>query len=147
VFIEPRHCTAASPSKESKVLYVAGWIFFCVAAGMFAHIRRNRYGAEWFLVALVFSPLVAFVLLAILKEGPPRLRPIDTLSPEALQALRRRRDIQAIVSPLVGVALIIAFFAVTIFGVHHVIEQKKKDAAFDQQIQTELAHRNVAVGQ
>jgi hypothetical protein len=24
VFIEPRHCTAASPSKESKVLYVAG---------------------------------------------------------------------------------------------------------------------------
>jgi hypothetical protein len=79
------------------VLYVAGWIFFCVAAGMFAHIRRNRYGAEWFLVALVFSPLVAFVLLAILKEGPPRLRPIDTLSPEALQALRRRRDIQAIV--------------------------------------------------
>ena len=136
------------------MLYVAGWIFFCVAAGMFAHIRRNRYGAEWFLVAiivasvaLVFSPLVAFVLLAILKEGPPRLRPIDTLSPEALQALRRRRDIQAIVSPLVGVALIIAFFAVTIFGVHHVIEQKKKDAAFDQQIQTELAHRNVAVGQ
>ena len=75
------------------------------------------------------------------------MRPIDTLSPEALQALRRRRDIQAIVSPLVGVALIIAFFAVTIFGVHHVIEQKKKDAAFDQQIQTELAHRNAAVGQ
>ena len=128
------------------MLYVAGWIFFCVAAGMLAHIRRNRYGAEWFLVALVFSPLVAFVLLAILKEGPPRLRPLTRCGQKhckhfggggtfrrSLAACGRRSDHRVLRRDDLGV--------------HHVIEQKKKDAAFDQQIQTELAHRNVAVGQ
>jgi hypothetical protein len=44
-----------------------GWIFFCVAAAMFAHIHRNRNGPGWFFIAFFFSPLVAFVLLAILK--------------------------------------------------------------------------------
>jgi hypothetical protein len=42
------------------------WIFFCVAAALFASQRRNRSGVGWFFVAFFFSPLVAFVLLAIL---------------------------------------------------------------------------------
>jgi hypothetical protein len=43
------------------------WLFLCIAAGMFANIRRNRDGTGWFLIALIASPLVAFLLLAILK--------------------------------------------------------------------------------
>jgi hypothetical protein len=126
------------------MMYVAGWIFFCVAAGMFAHIRRNRSGANWFLVALVFSPLVAFVLLAILKEGPPRVRLVDTMTPDEWRAHRRRRDIQAVVGSLAVVALILGFFALMFFSVYHGVEQNKQ-AGFDQQMQTELARRN-AVG-
>jgi branched-subunit amino acid transport protein AzlD len=52
-----------------------GWIFFSVAAGMFAHIHRNRHGGGWFFVAIFFSPLVAFVLLFILRPLPERQPP------------------------------------------------------------------------
>jgi hypothetical protein len=56
--------------------YVFFWLFLSIAAGMFAHIRRNRNGVGWFFVALLLSPLVAFVLLAILPvKGPKRLNP------------------------------------------------------------------------
>jgi hypothetical protein len=48
-------------------MMVLGWLFFSIAAGMFAHIRRNRNGIGWFFVAIFFTPLVAFVLLAILQ--------------------------------------------------------------------------------
>jgi len=47
--------------------FVAFWLFFCVLVGMFAHVRRNTNGLGWFLVAFYFSPLVAFLLLAVLK--------------------------------------------------------------------------------
>jgi uncharacterized membrane protein len=50
-----------------------GWLFFCIAAAMFASIRRNRSAFGWFFVAFFFSPLVAFILLAILKERAPDL--------------------------------------------------------------------------
>lgn len=46
------------------------WLFFAVTAGMFASIRRQRSGFGWFFVAVIFSPLVAFILLAILKPLP-----------------------------------------------------------------------------
>jgi hypothetical protein len=52
-------------------LSIIWWLFFCVAAGMFARIRRNRNGCGWFFVAFFFTPLSAFVLLAILTEAPP----------------------------------------------------------------------------
>jgi hypothetical protein len=48
-------------------MLILGWLFFSVAAAMFAHIHRNRNGGGWFFVALFFSPLVAFVLLLILR--------------------------------------------------------------------------------
>jgi hypothetical protein len=48
-----------------------GWIFFCIAAAMFASIRRHRSAFGWFVFAFFFSPLVAFVFLAILKERIP----------------------------------------------------------------------------
>jgi formate hydrogenlyase subunit 3/multisubunit Na+/H+ antiporter MnhD subunit len=47
------------------------WIFFCIAAAMFASIRRNRSAVGWFVFAFFFSPLIAFVFLAILKERAP----------------------------------------------------------------------------
>jgi hypothetical protein len=50
------------------------WVFFSVAAGLFASIRCNRNGIGWFFVAVFFSPLVAFVLLFILLPlDPPDL--------------------------------------------------------------------------
>jgi YD repeat-containing protein len=49
------------------------WIFFCIAAAMFASIRRNRSAIGWFIFAFFFSPLIAFVFLAILKERAPDL--------------------------------------------------------------------------
>jgi hypothetical protein len=75
------------------------WLFFSVAAGMFAHYRRKRNGVGWFFAATL-PPLVAsslsigwlpanallsivavFVLLAILPVQGPKLRkpspPID----------------------------------------------------------------------
>jgi hypothetical protein len=44
------------------------WLFFCIATGMFAAIRRNRSGGWWGLWAALFTPLVAFTLVAILKQ-------------------------------------------------------------------------------
>jgi hypothetical protein len=49
--------------------YFLLWVFFCFAAGMFAHFHCNRNGAGWFAIAFLFSPLVAFVLLAILPAA------------------------------------------------------------------------------
>ena len=44
------------------------WIPLCVAAGMFAHIRRNRSGFGWFLFAFFLSPFFAFLFCAILEK-------------------------------------------------------------------------------
>lgn len=55
-------------------MLIFGWLFFSIAAAMFAHIRRNRSSGGWLLVALFFSPLVAFVLLLILQPLPRKMR-------------------------------------------------------------------------
>jgi biotin transporter BioY len=52
--------------ESGVMMFIIGWLLFSIAAGMFAHIRRNRNGVGWFFVAMLISPLVAFVLLAIL---------------------------------------------------------------------------------
>jgi hypothetical protein len=44
------------------------WIAFSIAVGMFASIRRNRNGVGWFFLALIMSPLLAGIFVAILKE-------------------------------------------------------------------------------
>ena len=46
------------------------WLALCVAVGMFARIRRDRSGFGWFLAAFFFSPLLAFVFVAILDVKP-----------------------------------------------------------------------------
>jgi NADH:ubiquinone oxidoreductase subunit 6 (subunit J) len=76
-------------------MLILGWIFFSIAAGMFAHIRRNRDGGGWFLIALLFSPLVAFVLLAILEPGMPRLFAQDQM--EAQHNFERKARIAVLV--------------------------------------------------
>jgi TctA family transporter len=48
-------------------MFIFAWLLLSIAAGMFAHIRRNRNGVGWFVVAFFLSPFVAFVLLAILQ--------------------------------------------------------------------------------
>jgi hypothetical protein len=48
---------------------IALWLFFCVLVGLFASQRRNRSGIAWFLVSFIFSPLVGFLLVAILRES------------------------------------------------------------------------------
>jgi hypothetical protein len=42
------------------------WLGGAVAVGMFAAIRRNRSAMGWFLLALLISPLLAGIFLAIL---------------------------------------------------------------------------------
>jgi hypothetical protein len=75
-----------------------GWLFFCAAAAMFAVQRRNRNGVGWFFVAFFFSPLVAFVLLAILREidpndpsDPLNATPLPPLDFDKLPAREQRR--------------------------------------------------------
>ena len=43
------------------------WCFLAVCSGIFASQHRGRSGFGWFLVAVIFSPLVAFILLLVLR--------------------------------------------------------------------------------
>lgn len=54
---------------------IVGWLFLSAMAATFAQQRRNRNGFGWLIVALIFSPLVAFILLAILPSLPKKLPP------------------------------------------------------------------------
>jgi hypothetical protein len=49
-------------------MYVFFWLGGALATGMFASIRRNRSGFGWFLLALLISPLLAFIFVAILRS-------------------------------------------------------------------------------
>jgi len=49
------------------------WLAFSVIVGVFASQRRNRDGGGWFLLALVISPVLAFLLVAAMKEKAPRV--------------------------------------------------------------------------
>jgi phosphate/sulfate permease len=46
------------------------WIGGAIATGMFASIRRNRNGFGWFVLALLISPILAFIFCAILQAKP-----------------------------------------------------------------------------
>ena len=50
------------------------WLALCIAAGMFAAIRRNRSGLGWGAFAFFLSPALAFLFVAILLPLPPRAR-------------------------------------------------------------------------
>jgi hypothetical protein len=47
---------------------ILAWTLLSVAVGMFASIRRDRSGLGWFVLALIVSPLLAGIFVAILKE-------------------------------------------------------------------------------
>jgi hypothetical protein len=47
------------------------WFGLAVLVGIFAETRRNRNGVAWFFWAVLISPLLAGILLAILREIPP----------------------------------------------------------------------------
>jgi cytochrome c oxidase subunit IV len=44
------------------------WIAFALAVGVFANVRRNRNGFGWFVLAIIISPLLAGIFVAILRE-------------------------------------------------------------------------------
>jgi hypothetical protein len=67
-------------------MIIFGWLFFSVAAGLFAHNYCNRDGVGWTVVAIFFSPLVAFVLLFVLKPGPDKPEANPTRGWKALRA-------------------------------------------------------------
>jgi hypothetical protein len=44
-----------------------------IAVGIFASRRRNRSGFGWFVLALIITPLLAFILCAIMRPKPARI--------------------------------------------------------------------------
>ena len=57
-------------------LIAALWLPLSAAAAMFASARRNRNPAGWFILAVLLSPPMAFLMLAILT---PRAVQMTTL--------------------------------------------------------------------
>jgi hypothetical protein len=45
------------------------WVWFAVVVGVFADQQRNRNGGLWFFLALVFSPLAIFPMVASLRAA------------------------------------------------------------------------------
>lgn len=45
-----------------------GWLFLAVAVGVYAKNHRGRSGLGWFVLALIISPLVAFILVLVMKD-------------------------------------------------------------------------------
>jgi hypothetical protein len=80
---------------------IALWLFFAILVGMFAHHRRNRDGVAWFLAAVVFSPVAAFLVVAAkLARGNPG-------SVEALGRQAHRETIKMRKVLLAGVAALL----------------------------------------
>ncbi len=49
------------------MIYFIIWAVFAVAVGMFAG-SRGRSGFGWFVLAMLISPLIAFILCAVLRD-------------------------------------------------------------------------------
>lgn len=45
-----------------------GWFFLAIAVGVYASNHRGRSGFGWFLLSLLISPLVAFILVLVMKD-------------------------------------------------------------------------------
>lgn len=50
--------------------YVFFWVFFSIIVGVFAG-NRGRSGAGWFVLSLLISPLITFLLVAVSKNLDP----------------------------------------------------------------------------
>ena len=56
------------------ILFTLTWVFFAVLVGFFAD-SRDRIGPLWAVLALVISPLLAFLLVAVLPAKGRRTCP------------------------------------------------------------------------
>lgn len=45
-----------------------GWLFLSIAVGVYASNHRGRSGFGWFLLALLISPVIAFILVLVMKD-------------------------------------------------------------------------------
>jgi hypothetical protein len=106
------------------MLAFLGWIFFSVAAGMFASIHRNRSGMGWFFVAVFFTPLVAFVLLLILRPAAPRL----TIPVQLTPAQDRRHAIASHAIPATVCALVLLI--IVVFSIMFVTQSSAQQRTF-----------------
>ena len=46
------------------------WILFSIIVGVYAENHRNRNGLVWFLISIVTSPLLGFLLCAAMRPLP-----------------------------------------------------------------------------
>ena len=53
------------------VFYVV-WIGLAVAIGYYASTKKNHNGVVWFLLALVFSPLIVGIIALLMGPKSPR---------------------------------------------------------------------------
>lgn len=49
------------------VIFVFFWLLWSVLVGVFAS-KRGRSGIGWFLVSVVLSPLIAFIILLVIRD-------------------------------------------------------------------------------
>jgi hypothetical protein len=63
---------------ESQVLILT-YLILCVLVGVFAHQRRNRNGGGYFVLSLVISPILGFILVACLQTLSDRPRQFDDI--------------------------------------------------------------------
>jgi YD repeat-containing protein len=114
-------------------MMILGWLFFSVATGMFASLHRNRSGIGWFFVALFFTPLVAFVLLAILHPAAPTIAATPTPTPAndepgypvapvlAREPVQMHKDTYAAGILLAAVVLVMLVFATGVYAQQQVV--------------------------
>ena len=81
-------------------LVAALWLPLSAAAAMFASARRNRNPVGWFTAAVLLSPPMAFLMLAILRP-PPIVAPA-TLRPARPEALDLQATTEQAVEQAVG---------------------------------------------
>ena len=54
--------------EDSEILVLILWIVFAIVVAVFAH-KRGRSSTAWLLVALLVSPLIAFIAVAVMEPG------------------------------------------------------------------------------
>jgi hypothetical protein len=95
------------PPEYIIVPWFLAWLAFSAIIGVFASQRRNRNGFGWFLIALFISPMLAFPLVAAMKEPRAARGPsaeakaqqlfYDALTPEAkvrVDEAQQKREVE-----------------------------------------------------
>ena len=53
---------------DSEIVMAVVWITLAIIVAVFAH-KRGRSSTVWLLVALLLSPLIAFIAVAVMEPG------------------------------------------------------------------------------